>query len=148
MPRLMHAFRQKLSQDMFGLSPLSSWPLRSPALAIRGYWRGAISTLNLLAPLQSCFLKLLAWQDTHPNPSLPASAPHRRRYFSQTLSNVRGRLRPTLELVSQTSRLGIRPALPTVQTRGAHPQPIRQTTPLHPLQTSEAFRNAGSRGCF
>jgi hypothetical protein len=40
----------KTSQDMLGLSPLSSWPLRSPALAIRGYWRGAITTLNLLTP--------------------------------------------------------------------------------------------------
>jgi hypothetical protein len=67
----MHAFRQKPFLDMLGLSPLSSCPLRSPALAIRGYLRGAITTLNLLAPVQSCFSKLLARQDTHPK-SLPA----------------------------------------------------------------------------
>jgi hypothetical protein len=42
---------------------------------------------------------------------------------------------PSDKLVSQTSRLGIRPAL-------------RQTTPLHSIQTPEGFRNAGSRGCF
>jgi hypothetical protein len=75
--------------------------LRSPSLAIRGYRRGTITALNLSAPVQSCFSKLLAAGtlriDTHPK-SLPASsAPHRARYFSQTLSNVRGRLRPTLE---------------------------------------------------
>src|ERR1700736_6799397 len=45
---------------------------------------------------------------------------------------------PSGKLVSQTSRLGIRPALPTVQTRGAHPQRSRQTTPLH------STSNAGS----
>src|ERR1700692_590860 len=77
---------------------------RSPSLAIRGYRRGTITALNLLAPVQSCFSKLLAAGtlriDTHPK-SLPASsAPHRARYFSQTLSNVRGRLRPTIEEVS------------------------------------------------
>ena len=31
------------------------------------------------------------------NRSLASSAPHRARYFSQTLGHVRGRLRPTLE---------------------------------------------------
>src|SRR6202022_4550187 len=41
-------------------------------------------------------------------------------------------------MVSQTSRLGIRPALPTVQTQGAHPQRSRQTTQLH------SASNAGS----
>jgi hypothetical protein len=34
--------------------------LRSPSLAIRGYRRGTITALNLLAPVQSCFSKLLA----------------------------------------------------------------------------------------
>jgi hypothetical protein len=47
--------------------------------------------------VQSCFSKLLARQDMHPNPSLPSSAPDRGRYFSQTPSNARGRLRPTVE---------------------------------------------------
>ena len=45
---------------------------------------------------------------------------------------------PSGKLVSQTSRLGIRPALPTVQTQGAHPQRSRQTTQLH------SASNAGS----
>ena len=45
---------------------------------------------------------------------------------------------PSGKLVSQTSQLGIRPTLPTVQTRGAHPQRSRQTTPLH------STSNAGS----
>jgi hypothetical protein len=34
--------------------------LRSPSLAIRGYRRGTITAPNLLAPVQSCFSKLLA----------------------------------------------------------------------------------------
>src|SRR6266403_5106261 len=34
--------------------------LRGTSLAIRGYRRGTITTLNLLAPVQSCFSKLLA----------------------------------------------------------------------------------------
>ena len=38
----------------------------------------------------------------------------------------------------KSSRLGIRPALPTVQTQGAHSQRNRQTTPLH------STSNAGS----
>ena len=50
----------KTSLVALGLSLLSSCPLRSPALAIRGYWRGTITALNLLAPVQSCFSKLLA----------------------------------------------------------------------------------------
>ena len=45
---------------------------------------------------------------------------------------------PSGKLVSQTSRLGIRPALPTVEAQGAHPQRSRQTTPLH------STSNAGS----
>src|SRR5580693_9505265 len=45
---------------------------------------------------------------------------------------------PSGKLVSQTSQLGIRPTLPTVQTRGDHPQRSRQTTPLH------STSNAGS----
>jgi hypothetical protein len=50
---------------------LSSCRLRSLAPAIRGYWRGAIIALGLLAPVQSCFSKLLLRQYTHPK-SLPA----------------------------------------------------------------------------
>src|SRR5271166_4559332 len=68
---------------------LSSCPLRSPAPAIRGYWRGKITALGLLAPVQSSVSKLLLRQYTHPNPFLPSSAPRRSRYFSHTLSNVR-----------------------------------------------------------
>ena len=34
--------------------------LRGTSLAIRGYRRGTITTLNLFAPVQSCFSKLLA----------------------------------------------------------------------------------------
>src|ERR1700675_812256 len=45
---------------------------------------------------------------------------------------------PSGKLVSQTSRLGIRLALPTLQTQGAHPQRSRQNTPLH------STSNAGS----
>ena len=75
--------------------------LRSPSLAIRGYRHGTITALNLLAPVQSRFSKLLAagtlTQDTHPK-SLPASsASSRTVLFPNALSNVRGRLRPTLE---------------------------------------------------
>ena len=33
--------------------------LRGPSLAIRGYRRGTITALYLLAPAQSCFSKLL-----------------------------------------------------------------------------------------
>jgi hypothetical protein len=61
-PRLMNAFRQNLSGYARALAA---------ALAIRGYSRGAITALNLLAPVQSCFSKLLARQYMHPN-SLPA----------------------------------------------------------------------------
>jgi hypothetical protein len=50
----------KTSLVALGLSLLSSCPLPSPALAIRGYWRGTITALNLLASVQSCFSKLLA----------------------------------------------------------------------------------------
>src|SRR6201984_2485951 len=101
----MHAFRQKPFLDMLGLSLLSSCPLRSPALAIRGYWRGTITALNLLAPVQSCFSKLLARQYTHPKSLPPSSVPHRARYFSQTLIHVRGRLRPTIEEVSAAASI-------------------------------------------
>src|SRR5271169_4359209 len=87
----------KPSLDTLGLLPLSSCPLRRPALAIRAYWRGAITALNLLAPVQSCFSKLRARHICIRNPSLPSSAPHGKRYSSQALSNVRGRLRPTIE---------------------------------------------------
>ena len=54
------------------------------------------------------------------------------------MSNGIFRSLPSGKLVSQTSQLGIRPTLPTVQTRGAHPQRSRQTTPLH------STSNAGS----
>jgi hypothetical protein len=50
-----------------------------------------------LAPVQSCFSKLLARQYTHPKSLTPSSVPHRARYFSQTLIHVMGRLRPTIE---------------------------------------------------
>src|ERR1700747_400758 len=79
--------------------------LGSPALAIRGYWRGTITALNLLAPVQSCFSKLLARQYTHPKSLPPSSVPHRARYFSQTLIHVRGRLRPTIEEVSAAASI-------------------------------------------
>jgi hypothetical protein len=45
---------------------------------------------------------------------------------------------PSGKLVSQTSRLAIGPAHPTVEAQGAHPQRSRQTTPLH------STSNAGS----
>ena len=54
------------------------------------------------------------------------------------MSNGIFRSLPSGKLVSQTSQLGIRPTLPTVQTRGAHPQRSRQTTPL------DSTSNAGS----
>jgi hypothetical protein len=50
---------------------LSSCRLRSLAPGIRGYWRGTITALGLLAPVQSCFSKLPLRQYTHPK-SLPA----------------------------------------------------------------------------
>src|ERR1700738_38488 len=99
-PSLIHASPAKNSLVTLGSHRCLRVPA-SPSLAIRGYRRGTTTALNLLAPVQSCFSKLLAAGtlkiDTHPK-SLPASsAPHRARYFSQTLSNVRGRLRPTIE---------------------------------------------------
>jgi hypothetical protein len=42
-----------------------------PGSGIRGYWRGTITALGLLAPVQSCFSKLPLRQYTHPK-SLPA----------------------------------------------------------------------------
>jgi hypothetical protein len=48
------------------------------------------------------------------------------------------RFPPAGKLVSQTSRLGIRSALPTVEAQGAHLQRSRKTTPLH------STSNAGS----
>ena len=95
-PQSIHAFWQNSLWMRSGVL-LSSCPLRSLAPAIRGYWRGKITALGLLAPVQSSVSKLLLRQYTHPNPFLPSSAPHRSRYFSHTLSNVRGRLRPTVE---------------------------------------------------
>jgi hypothetical protein len=41
--------------------------------------------------------KLLLRQYTHPIPFYRRLHPHRSRYFSHTLSNFRGRLRPTVE---------------------------------------------------
>ena len=97
-PPLMHAFPAKPSLDTLGLSPLSSCPLRRPALAIRGYWRGTITALNLLAPVQSCFSKLLA-PLRYASKIAPClvCASSRTVLFPDALSNVRGRLRPTLE---------------------------------------------------
>ena len=96
-PRLIHAFRQKnLSGCAWALAAVFvSLPKprsrHSRLLARHNY------TLNLLAPVQSCFSKLLARQHTHPKSLTPSSVPHRARYFSQTLIHVRGRLRPTIE---------------------------------------------------
>src|ERR1700738_25035 len=55
---------------------------------------------------------------------------------------------PSGKLVSQTSRLGKRPALPTVQTQGAHPQRSRPTTPHHfkRRKRSETLARAGASG--
>jgi hypothetical protein len=53
-PLLMHVFRQNPLWTCSGSPRLSSCPLRTPALTIRAYWRGAITALNLLAPIQSC----------------------------------------------------------------------------------------------
>src|SRR5260370_35476984 len=85
----------KTSLDALGLSLLSSCPLPNPARAIQSYWRGTITALGLLAPVQSCFWKAAATA-TYPSeiPHCPPLQPHRSGYFSHTLSNVRGRLRP------------------------------------------------------
>src|SRR5258708_23726636 len=99
-PSLIHAFPAKHLWVTLG-SHRCLVSLRSSSLAIRGYRRGTITALNLLAPVQSRFSKLLAagtlTQDTHPKALPASSAPHRACYFSQTLSKVRGRLRPTIE---------------------------------------------------
>ena len=58
-PSLIHAFPAKPSLGTLG-SHAVFVSLRSPSLAIRGYRRGTITALNLLAPVQSCFSKLLA----------------------------------------------------------------------------------------
>ena len=48
------------------------------------------------------------------------------------------RFPPAGKLVSQTSRLGIRPVLPTVEAQGAYPQRSRQATPLHSISNAES----------
>jgi hypothetical protein len=48
------------------------------------------------------------------------------------------RFLPSGKLVSQTSRLGIRPALPTVEAQGAYPRRSRQATPLHSISNAES----------
>jgi hypothetical protein len=55
---------------------------------------------------------------------------------------------PSGKLVSQTSRLGIRPALPTVEAQAFIRNEVARPHHFIPLQTPEAFRNAGSRKCF
>jgi len=55
---------------------------------------------------------------------------------------------PSGKLVSQTSRLGIRPALPTVEAQAFIRNEVARPHLFIPLQTPEAFRNAGSRKCF
>jgi hypothetical protein len=100
-PSLIRAFPAKNSLGTLGshcclrvpAKPLS----RDPKLPA---WHNHSS--HLLAPVQSCFSKLLAAGtlriDTHPK-SLPASsAPHRAHdTFPRRSSNVRGKLRPTIE---------------------------------------------------
>jgi hypothetical protein len=71
--------------------------LRSLASAIQGYLPGIITALGLLAPVQPSPSKLLLRKYRYPKSSLPSSAPHHSRYFSHTLSNARGRLRPIVE---------------------------------------------------
>ena len=51
-PQSIHAFWQNSLWMRSGVL-LSSCPLRSLAPAIRGYWRGKITALGLLAPVQS-----------------------------------------------------------------------------------------------
>src|ERR1700722_3424890 len=55
---------------------------------------------------------------------------------------------PSGKLVSQTSRLGIRPALPQFKPKALIRNEVARPHLFIPLQTPEAFPNAGSRGCF
>ena len=68
-PRLIHPFPATIS-GYARLWPLSSCPLRSPALALRGYWRGTITALNFLAQFnpafQSCWHGNLRIQNRFP----------------------------------------------------------------------------------
>src|SRR6202021_956003 len=73
-PTLMHALGQNPFWLRLALTAVFM-SLRSPSLANRGYRHGTITALNLLAPVQSCFSKLLAAGtlriDTIQNRSLP-----------------------------------------------------------------------------
>ena len=60
-PQSIHAFWQNYFWMRSGVL-LSSCPLRSLAPAIRGYWRGKITALGLLTPVQSSVSKLLLRQ--------------------------------------------------------------------------------------
>jgi len=65
-PRLIHALRQNPLWIRSGSRRCLRVLYEAPTLAIRAYWRGATTALNRLAPVQSCFSKLLVRQDTHP----------------------------------------------------------------------------------
>ena len=99
-PRLIHAFRQNLSGCAWALAAVFV-SLPKPRSRHPSYWRGTITALNLLAPVQSCFSKLRAARtlriDTHPNRSLPRLRLIAHATFPRRSSNVRGRLRPTFE---------------------------------------------------
>ena len=59
-PRLIHALRQNPLWIRSGSRRCLRVLYEAPTLAIRAYWRGAITALNRLAPVQSCFSKLRA----------------------------------------------------------------------------------------
>ena len=96
-PRLMHAFRQNPLWIRWALAAVfvSSVKTRSRHPSLLGsrnlqlsiFWR------QFNPASQSCGHGIYASE----NPSRPSSAPHRKRYFSQAVSNVRDRLRPTIE---------------------------------------------------
>src|SRR5579859_6586018 len=50
--------------------------------------------------------------------------------------------------VSQTNRLGTRPALPTVQTLGVHSRRNRHETPLHSISNAESVPDRQLPGVF
>jgi hypothetical protein len=87
----------KLSLDALGRAAVlvsSAKPgSRHPGLLARhNYSSRSFGTSSIQRFQSSCYGNIRIR-----NPSLPSSAPHHSRYFSHTLSNVRGRLRPTVE---------------------------------------------------
>jgi hypothetical protein len=84
-PRLIHAFRQNPLWIRSGcaavfVSPAKPRSRHPRSLAWYNYSSQSFGASSILLS------KLLAWQYTHLNPSLPSSAPRRAHYFSQTLN--------------------------------------------------------------